>query len=50
MIVAYFADGMRVAQPTNPHQENDRLRYLAGREPGLPADSERNPLVYRQDE
>ena len=47
MVVAYFADGMRVATPTNPHQENDRLRYLAGRLPGELADSERNPLVFR---
>ena len=48
MVVAWFADGMRVAQPTNRHQESDRLRFLAGREPGELADSERNPLVYRR--
>ena len=46
MIVTWFADGMRVAPPANRHQENDRLRFLAGREPGELADSERNPLVY----
>ena len=48
MIVAYFANGMRVAQPTNQSQENDRLRFLGGREAGELADSERNPLVYKR--
>ena len=47
MVVAYYADGMRVAEPANRYQENDRLRYLAGRAPGELADSEGNPLVFR---
>jgi len=46
MVIAYFADGLRVATPKNPYQENDRLKFLAGREPGTLADSDRNPLVY----
>ncbi|QMW24418.1 phytanoyl-CoA dioxygenase family protein [Sandaracinobacteroides saxicola] len=47
MIVTYFADGMRVAQPSNPHQEHDRIKFLGGREPGAIADSPLNPLVYQ---
>jgi ectoine hydroxylase-related dioxygenase (phytanoyl-CoA dioxygenase family) len=48
MIVTYFADGMRVAPPANPHQEHDRIKFLGGRSPGMLADSGLNPLVYRR--
>jgi ectoine hydroxylase-related dioxygenase (phytanoyl-CoA dioxygenase family) len=46
MIVTYFADGMCVAEPTNPHQEHDRIKFLGGRASGMLANSELNPLVY----
>jgi ectoine hydroxylase-related dioxygenase (phytanoyl-CoA dioxygenase family) len=47
MIVTYFADGMRVAEPANAYQEHDRIKFLGGREPGALADSTLNPLVYQ---
>lgn len=46
MIVTMFADGMRVATPTNKNQENDRVVYLGGRAPGELADSPLNTLLY----
>ena len=49
MIVTMFADGMRVAQPGNPSQENDRVKYLGGRSPGELADSELNTVIYKKD-
>jgi ectoine hydroxylase-related dioxygenase (phytanoyl-CoA dioxygenase family) len=49
MIGTYFADGMRVMQPTNPSQENDRVKYLAGKLAGEIADSELNTLVYKRE-
>jgi len=48
MIVTMFADGMRVAVPSNPSQENDRVTYLGGRAPGALADSDLNTLLYRK--
>jgi ectoine hydroxylase-related dioxygenase (phytanoyl-CoA dioxygenase family) len=45
MTIIYFADGARVLQPINTHQENDRQRWLQGLEPGSLAASELNPLV-----
>jgi ectoine hydroxylase-related dioxygenase (phytanoyl-CoA dioxygenase family) len=48
MIGTYFADGMRVMAPTNPSQENDRVNYLGGKEPGEIADSALNTLVYKR--
>jgi ectoine hydroxylase-related dioxygenase (phytanoyl-CoA dioxygenase family) len=48
MIVTYFADGMRVAPPANRYQEHDRIKFLGGREPGMLADSDLNPLVYQR--
>jgi ectoine hydroxylase-related dioxygenase (phytanoyl-CoA dioxygenase family) len=46
MIGTYYADGMRVMQPTNSSQENDRVKYLGGRQPGELADSDLNRLIY----
>jgi ectoine hydroxylase-related dioxygenase (phytanoyl-CoA dioxygenase family) len=46
MIVTMFADGMRVAEPQNKSQENDRVVYLGGRAPGELADSTLNTLLY----
>jgi ectoine hydroxylase-related dioxygenase (phytanoyl-CoA dioxygenase family) len=48
MIVTMFADGMKVATPSNPSQENDRVKYLGGRAPGQLADSDLNTLLYRK--
>jgi len=48
MIVTMFADGMRVATPTNPSQEGDRVKYLGGRAPGELADSDLNTLLYQK--
>ena len=48
MIGTYFADGMRVMTPTNPSQENDRVKFLGGKLPGELADSELNTLVYKR--
>lgn len=45
MTIIYFADGARVTQPRNPHQEADRMRWLGGIEPGQPAASGINPLL-----
>ena len=45
MTVIYFADGARVTEPQNKHQENDRTSWLGGFEPGKMAASTHNPLV-----
>ena len=45
MTIIYFADGARVTQPVNQNQENDRLRWLAGIQPGALADSNLNPVI-----
>ncbi len=50
MVVTYFADGTRIARPTNASQEHDRNHFLGGRQPGELADSELNTLVFRRPE
>jgi ectoine hydroxylase-related dioxygenase (phytanoyl-CoA dioxygenase family) len=45
MTIIYFADGTRVAQPSNANQENDRQTWLQGYAPGTLADSELNPAI-----
>lgn len=45
MTIIYFADGARVTDPANQHQENDRQRWLMGINPGELADSVLNPLI-----
>jgi hypothetical protein len=37
---------MRVGAITNPSKENDRVKFLGGRQPGEVADSELNTLIY----
>ena len=46
MVVAYYADGMRVGEITNPFKDHDRNRFLGGAEPGAPAVGPFNTLVY----
>ena len=48
MIGTYFSDGMRVMKPANPSQENDRVKFLGGKQAGEIADSPLNTLVYRK--
>jgi ectoine hydroxylase-related dioxygenase (phytanoyl-CoA dioxygenase family) len=45
MTIIYYADGARITQPANEHQENDRRRWLGGGEPGTVAASSLNPLL-----
>lgn len=45
MTIIYFADGARVITPQNPHQENDRQRWLCALEPGALAASTLNPVI-----
>lgn len=45
MTIIYFADGARVTQPFNTHQENDRNRWLQGLPPGSLAASDLTPLL-----
>jgi len=48
MTVIYFADGTRILEPQNPHQPADLQRWLPGLNPGDPAASQLNPLVYEK--
>lgn len=45
MTIIYFADGARVTEPINPHQEADRMRWLGGFAAGALAASAINPLL-----
>jgi len=45
MTIIYFADGLKVSQPANSHQEDDRMAWLGGIEPGKLADSAYNPIL-----
>jgi len=45
MTVIYVADGARVTEPKNRHQEADRTAWLGGFEPGELVESELNPVV-----
>jgi ectoine hydroxylase-related dioxygenase (phytanoyl-CoA dioxygenase family) len=45
MTVIYMADGARVTNPQNANQENDRMRWLMGQEPGAYIDSRLNPIL-----
>ena len=45
MTIIYFADGAKVIEPQNKHQEADRMRWLMGLTPGSLAASDLNPLV-----
>ncbi|QEC78721.1 phytanoyl-CoA dioxygenase family protein [Mucilaginibacter ginsenosidivorax] len=46
MTIIYYADGAHITAPQNKHQETDRNRWLGGLNPGQPANSHLNPLVY----
>ncbi len=48
MTVIYFADGIRILTPDNPHRQNDLDGWLPGLKPGNLAASELNPLVYHR--
>ena len=41
----YFADGARVTEPINEHQKADLNAWLGGREPGMLADTDLNPIL-----
>lgn len=45
MTVIYIADGARVTEPRNSHQEADRRTWLMSQTPGSVIDSELNPVV-----
>ena len=45
MTVIYFADGAKVIQPQNPHQQADLDAWMPGKMPGDPADSYLNPIL-----
>jgi hypothetical protein len=46
MTVIYFADGTRVGPIDNANRKNDLADWLPGCQPGGPAASELNPLLY----
>lgn len=46
MTIIYYADGARITEPQNKHQESDRNKWLDGLTAGQPANSKLNPLVY----
>lgn len=46
MTVIYYADGVSVVEPVPPFQQMDLERWLPGCEPGSPAHSYRNPVVW----
>ena len=43
--IIYFADGAKLIEPQNKHQEADRIRWFRGLDPGSLAASDLNPLV-----
>jgi ectoine hydroxylase-related dioxygenase (phytanoyl-CoA dioxygenase family) len=49
MTVIYYADGVRVVDPIPPYQVADRDKWMPGCEPGGPAVSDLNPIVWPQD-
>jgi ectoine hydroxylase-related dioxygenase (phytanoyl-CoA dioxygenase family) len=49
MTVIYFADGARVGPLDHPNRRFDRDVWLPGCEPGAPAASAKNPLLWRRE-
>jgi ectoine hydroxylase-related dioxygenase (phytanoyl-CoA dioxygenase family) len=49
MTIIYFADGARVGPADNPSRESDLRAWLPGLQPGDPAATELNPLLYALD-
>jgi ectoine hydroxylase-related dioxygenase (phytanoyl-CoA dioxygenase family) len=47
MTIIYFADGAKVTEPVNRHQEADRNRWLDGLTPGSLAASRLNPRLLQ---
>lgn len=47
--IIYYADGTKVAEPTNQHQPIDREVFLAPRMPGEVADGPLTPLLWHKD-
>ena len=45
MTIIYVADGAKITEPINTHQENDRQTWLCGMKAGEPVSSKLNPLV-----
>jgi ectoine hydroxylase-related dioxygenase (phytanoyl-CoA dioxygenase family) len=50
MTIIYYADGTTLLAPENEHQVADRDVFLPGIEPGDPARTELNPLLYTCEE
>lgn len=48
MTVIYFADGLRICAPDNPHRPADLARFFPGQHPGELAGSPLNPLLYHE--
>jgi len=48
MTVIYFADGARVGPLDHPNRRFDRDAWLPGCEPGMPAASPKNPVLWRR--
>ncbi|HLJ56216.1 MAG TPA: phytanoyl-CoA dioxygenase family protein [Chthonomonadaceae bacterium] len=48
MTIIYFADGVSTFEPDNEHRANDLRTWLPGVNPGEPAASELNPVVFRR--
>lgn len=49
MTVIYYADGVRIAEPTNKNQPVDMARWFPGQKPGDVAGSPLNPLLFHRD-
>lgn len=49
MTVIYFADGLRICEPDNPHRPIDLARFFPGQKPGEVAGGPLNPLLYHVD-
>jgi hypothetical protein len=45
MTIIYYADGAKVTEPKNQHQQNDLNTWLGGSSPGSYATSDLNPLL-----
>ena len=45
MTIIYYADNTRVLEPDNSYRQKDLERWLGGRKPGEPADSDLNALI-----
>ena len=50
LTVIYYADGTKVADPSNEFQRTDMNAFLPGCRPGREAASPINPLLYVRDE